>query len=145
MPPIDFVGMDMSADYTASARSVYGDRGRFMVGAVSPDSSCEELGKFDLIMASGLLHHMDDNDAPSLFRAAKSALKPDDRVVTLDNVFVPEQSLAARAIIKMDRGLHVRDPAGYAKIPADHFKNVQITILHNLRRIPYTHIIKECR
>jgi SAM-dependent methyltransferase len=144
MPPIDYIGMDMSADYIASARAAYGDKGRFLVGAVSPDSSLEELGKFDLIMAMGLLHHVDDVTASSLFGAAKSALKPGGRVVTLDNVFVPEQSLAARTIIKMDRGLHVRDREGYARIAASHFNNVGVTILHDLLRIPYTHIIMEC-
>jgi SAM-dependent methyltransferase len=145
MPPIDYIGMDMSEEYIASARAAYGDKGRFLVSAVSDDTSFEEIGKFDLIMALGLLHHVDDAVASSLFRAAKTALKPGGRVVTVDNVFVPEQSLAARMLIKMDRGRHVRDREGYSRIAAGHFEKVEVTILHDLLRIPYTHIIMECR
>ena len=145
MPPVDYTGMDMSPKYIGSARAAYGDKGRFLVGAVSPDTSFEELGKFDLVMGLGLLHHIDDMLASSFFRAAKIALKPGGRVVTVDNVFVPEQNLIARTLIKMDRGQHVRDRAGYSRIAADHFDKVHVTVLHDLLQIPYTHIVMECR
>ena len=146
MPPIDYTGMDMSAEYIASApRRLRRQRAVFCGRAFRGKRLLKRLGKFDLIMALGLLHHIDDGVASSLFRAAKSALRPGGRIVTVDNVFVPEQSLAARTLIRMDRGEHVRDRDGYVKIAAAHFQDVGVTVTHNLLRIPYTHIVMECR
>jgi hypothetical protein len=57
---------------------------------------------------------------------------------------VPEQSGMARWIIKLDRGNHVRTRDEYIALASRQFRNVRVTILHDLLRIPYTHIIMEC-
>jgi SAM-dependent methyltransferase len=144
LPDIIYCGIDISPEYIDAARARHGSKGRFVTRAVTEKTSFEDLGKFDLIMAMGLVHHLNDAEASSLFRAAKSALNPGGRVVTLDNVFVPEQSAAARWIIKLDRGNHVRAKNEYLSIANQHFQNVNVTILHDLLRIAYTHIIMDC-
>lgn len=144
LPDTTYCGIDISPEYIAAARTRYGGKGRFVVAAVTDNSSFEDLGKFDLVMAMGLIHHLNDAEASSLFRAAKSALNPGGRLVTLDNVYVPEQSKVARWIIKLDRGNHVRTRDEYLAIADRHFQNVTATILHDLLRIPYTHIIMDC-
>jgi SAM-dependent methyltransferase len=141
---ITYFGIDISQEYIAAARTRHGNKGRFAVVAVTDKTSFEDLGKFDLIMAMGLIHHLNDMEASSLFRAAKAALNPCGRFVTLDNAFVPEQSAVARWIIRLDRGNHVRSKDKYLAIANQHFQNVGVTILHDLLRIPYTHIIMDC-
>jgi 2-polyprenyl-3-methyl-5-hydroxy-6-metoxy-1,4-benzoquinol methylase len=139
-----YCGIDVSSKYVSAARQ-HGDRDRFLVRGVTDKTSFKDLGKFDLVIAIALLHHLNDAEACSLFKAAKEVLNPGGRVVTFDNVFVPEQSMLARWIILLDRGKHVRTKEAYAALAREQFQHVGTTILHDLIRIPYTHIIMECR
>jgi cyclopropane fatty-acyl-phospholipid synthase-like methyltransferase len=141
---INYCGIDISPEYIAAARARHGSKGRFVVRSVTDKTSFEDLGKFDLVMAIAIIHHLNDAEASSLFRAAKAVLNPGGRLVTLDNVFITEQSAAARWIIKLDRGNYVRTKDEYFAIADRHFQNVSVTILHDLLRIPYTHIIMDC-
>jgi SAM-dependent methyltransferase len=144
LPEVAYCGIDISPEYIVAARGRYGSKGRFFVGGVTDETSFEGLGKFDLVMAIGLLHHINDSKASSFFHAAKTVLNPGGRVVTLDNVFVPEQNAVARWLIKLDRGNHVRTRDEYSAISKHHFENVNVTIVHDLLRVPYTHIIMDC-
>ncbi len=144
LPDVTYCGVDVSSKYISAARAQHGGKDRFIVRAVTAETSFEDLGKFDLVMANALLHHLNDAEASSLFQAAKVVLNPGGRVVTLDNVFMPEQSTLARWIIKLDRGKHVRTKDKYVALASQQFQNVRVTILHDLLRIPYTHIIMEC-
>ena len=139
-----YCGIDISSKYISAARQ-QNDRDRFIVRAVTDKTSLKDLGKFDLVIAIGFLHHLNDGELISLFAAAKEVLNPGGRVVTLDNVFVAEQSIMARWIISLDRGKHVRTKEAYAALARQQFQQVRTTILHDLIRIPYTHIVMECR
>ena len=143
-PNVNYCGVDISPQYIAAARARYGGKGHFAVRAITNVTSFDDLGKFDLIMALGLIHHLSDSQALSLVQAAKMALNPGGRFLTLDNVFVPDQSAVARWIIERDRGQHIRSRDGYVAIARRHFEDVNVTILHDLLRIPYTHIVMEC-
>jgi cyclopropane fatty-acyl-phospholipid synthase-like methyltransferase len=145
LPEVTYCGIDISSKYIAAAQAQHGRKARFLVRAVTDKTSFEDLGKFDLVMAIALIHHLTDAEVSSVFQAAKAVLNSGGRVVTFDNVFVPEQSRIARWIIKLDRGNHVRTKDEYVALANRHFQNVDVTILHDLLRIPYTHIIMECR
>jgi SAM-dependent methyltransferase len=129
--------------YISAARAQHGGKDRFIVKAVTDETSFGDLGKFDLVIAIALRHHLDDAKAFSLFQAAKAVLNSGGRVVTLDNVIVPEQSRIAPWIIKLDRGENVRTKDEYVALASRQFQNVRWTVLHDLPRIPYTHIIME--
>jgi len=144
LPDVIYCGVDVSSKYISAARAHQGDRDRFIVRAVTAQTSFDDLGKFDLVMANALVHHLDDAETSSLFQAAKAVLNSGGRVVTLDNVFIPEQSTIARWIIKLDRGKYVRTKAEYVALASQQFQNVHVTVLQDLLRIPYTHIIMEC-
>src|SRR5690349_2867461 len=62
---IDYHGFDDSADYIAAARAQYGDRGHFWQARVE-EQALAELGRFDRVIAIGVLHHLDDDAAASL-------------------------------------------------------------------------------
>ena len=145
MPEVDYWGLDISTSYIAAARRRYRRKGTFMVRAVDCNISFVDLGSFDLIYAVALVHHLDSEAARALFRAARAALRPGGRCVTLDNVYVSEQSAVARWIINRDRGRHVRDPEGYLALAKPYFGTVDVAIVHDMLRIPYTHIVMDCR
>lgn len=143
LPSVDYVGFDASESYIKTARKKYRDRGTFICELVSKQS-LEERASFDIALASGILHHLDDAEALQLFELAWTALKPGGRLISMDGCFVDDQSYFARWFISRDRGKFVRTPEEYVKIASQVFSKVEVNIRHDLLRIPYTLLILEC-
>jgi SAM-dependent methyltransferase len=139
---VNYTGVDVSDDYIVRARSNFGDRGEFFVG----DASSVDLpaGEFDLVLAVGVLHHLDDLQAEGLFGVAAAALKSGGRLITIDPTFVRAQKKAARFVIEHDRGRNVRYPQAYHALADRFFNTVRSTVRGDLIRIPYTHCLLEC-
>lgn len=143
LPAVDYHGFDVSADYIESARKRFGARGHFEVAMVSTELVSRYSG-FDLVLATGVLHHLTDAEALELFRVAHAALKPRGRLVTLDGCLVKGQSPVARLLLKRDRGKHVREQAAYLALAQQVFNTVKTSLTTDLLRIPYTHLVMEC-
>ncbi len=140
---IAYVGYDMSADYIASARKKFADRGTFHCRLLE-EAEVATLEPFDLVMGVGVLHHLDDTIARQFMTIAKAALKPGGRIYTIDPCLAPGQNPIARFIIARDRGQHVRDASGYRALPDGLGLDVTGEITHQAW-IPYTHWNMECR
>jgi SAM-dependent methyltransferase len=143
LPQVEYCGIDQSPEYIESARARFPLRGSFRVEAVGADLIGKYAG-FDLVLATGVLHHLTDEEALALFRIAKAALKPGGALVTLDGAWVQGQSRMARALLRMDRGRHVRSPAEYERLAAGVFAHVDVRVMHDLLRVPYTHVVMRC-
>jgi SAM-dependent methyltransferase len=144
LPPVDYVGIDLSRRYVQAARRRFGEQGRFVctdVRSLSPGA----YERFDAIIAIGVLHHLDDRDAVGMTRTAARLLAAGGRFVTIDPGFNDEQPRAARWLIRRDRGRDVRSPDGYRKLALDQFDSVRVSVHHDLARVPYTHVVLECR
>ncbi|MFT3882725.1 MAG: class I SAM-dependent methyltransferase [Gemmatales bacterium] len=142
---VQYVGVDLSPSYIKKAQAKFGSRGTFLccaVDAVNPD---EIGGKFDLAMANGVVHHLNDDEAKALFRLSATKLKPDGRFCSFDGCFTEKQHWFARWMLRNDRGRFVRKQPAYEALAATAFSSVNATIVHDLTNIPYTHIILECR
>ena len=145
LPRVDYVGFDINSSYIESARNRYGTRGQFNCARVSSGPIlADQEGTFDIVLATGVLHHLDDAEAGELFGIAARALRKGGRLVTFDGCFVDGQSRAARYLISNDRGRFVRRPEGYVGLASRVFDSVVPHIRSDLLRIPYTHIILEC-
>jgi len=107
---------------------------------VTPDA-VEGMGQFDVVIAIGVLHHLDDGEARTLFSGAAKVMKPGGRLVTLDGTFEACQSPVARLLLKMDRGNFVRKTEDYILLAREHFLEVEPVVVHDLLSIPYTHLI----
>ncbi len=143
LPPLHYVGYDISARYIEHARQRYGGRAEFHCGAVD-ESLPVAAGSFNLVIAHGVLHHLDDAAAGALVRLARRALVPGGRLVTFDGCFTDDQSAAARFFLSLDRGRHVREREAYERLARGAFEQVHSFVRHGLIRIPYTHVILEC-
>lgn len=142
LPESEYVGFDMSPEYVAQAQKKF-PQARFVCERVS-EYTLRERSYFDIVLALGIVHHLDDAEARRLFQIAHDALKPGGKLVTLDGVWSNGQSSGARALLARDRGEHIRDEEGYVRIASKVFDNIKVSIRHDLLRIPYTHIIMEC-
>lgn len=143
LPGVAYTGTDLSAAYIESARRRFGDRGRYFVGRVA-DLDPAELGQFDVVIAKSLLHHIDEDEALHLFEAASSVLAVGGRLVTLDAAYTAEMSRASRFVVSRDRGQSILTPEGYRALARRAFADVDLTVHHDLLRVPYTHVFMSC-
>jgi cyclopropane fatty-acyl-phospholipid synthase-like methyltransferase len=143
LPQVDYHGFDPSREYIEAAQRRFKGRGTFYVGSIGAPLE-KSFSDFDLVLASGVVHHLDDAQARELFRLASSALKTGGRLVTFDGVFVEGQSFFARWMLRNDRGRYVRDEASYVALARKWFPQVISRVRTDLLRIPYTHLILEC-
>jgi SAM-dependent methyltransferase len=144
LPAVDYLGFDINPRYVEAARKRFGNRGRFFCGDVGLTAIDQEAGSFDLVLATGVLHHLDDDRAVSLFNLARRALKPGARLITYDGCYVAGQPKLARFVVSRDRGQYVRESGEYARLAAQVFPQVKSFVRHDLLRIPYTHVILQC-
>lgn len=142
LPAVDYVGYDINPAYVERARKRFSGRGRFFCRAV--DETLPLENPFDVVIAHGVLHHLDDDAARALFRVARRALKPGGRLVTFDGCYAEGQSAFARLALALDRGRHVRSREAYEALARGAFDEVRSFVRHDLIRIPYTHLIMEC-
>jgi SAM-dependent methyltransferase len=141
---VEYIGVDISEKYIADAREAFGHRGKFRVGDATRIDA--DLLDFDLVLAFGVVHHLDDAGSKRLFAGARKALRPDGRLVTLDNALLPDDPRwIADRIVSWDRGEHVRSPDEYADLARSTFGVVTTTVHRDLLRMPYTHCVLECR
>lgn len=138
---VDYLGIDVSQAYITYAQKRFAGRGEFRVGDATTDGG--DTHSFDLVIALGVLHHLDDPQARSLFRCAANALKLGGRVVTVDATFAQGQNRMARVIIENDRGQHVRTPDEYPALATPYLASVRSLVRNDLLRIPYSHCIVE--
>jgi SAM-dependent methyltransferase len=136
-----YVGIDHNPDYVETARRLNGATNATFVVADVTDPVVVEYGPFDLVMISGVLHHLDDDAVGQLSKNIAPLLKPGGRFVALEAAFDPDQGLVARLIVAADRGRFVRDAAGYRHLLEGSFAAVKSKTVHGMLRIPYTHLI----
>ncbi len=140
---VDYAGFDASEAYIAQARKRFASRGTFRAEMVR-EATLDDTEPFDLILAFGLLHHLDDDEAGQLFAMASHALRPGGRLITVDPVYSIHQGSIARWIISKDRGQNIRTPEGYADLAHPHFPDIVVQERHDLLNIPYSHCILQC-
>lgn len=142
LPEVDYRGFDISDAYIAQANKQFGARGKFYCQQLT-HSDVENMPQADIVLALGLLHHLDDESAIAVLQLASQALKPGGRLLTLDPCVDAEQNIVSRFLVGIDRGQNVRTGAGYESIASAVFESPRIDVRHRAW-IPYTHCFMEC-
>ncbi len=142
-PDTMYYGFDLDPNYIASARRRYGTRGHFECADITtlPASA---IPPCDVVLAIGLLHHLDDDAARDLLSHLAQRLGPGGRMITVDGVWEPGQSRIARAILARDRGQNIRDVAGYLALVPPDMSASNLMVRRDLLHIPYSHAVMEC-
>lgn len=143
LPDVDYWGYDVSEAYIAQAKTRFGRRGQFSCKQLQLDDLAV-LPKFNVVLALGLLHHLDDSVALGVLQLAHEALQPGGRLFTIDPCLDPSQNSVARFLVRNDRGQNVRDRCGYEALASKVFSPPRAEVRHRVW-IPYTHCFMECQ
>lgn len=138
---VNYWGFDISRTYIARAQARFGDRGSFRCKVLSLED-LQALPSFDVVLAIGVLHHLDDEQALELLTTARRALKVGGRLLTVDPCFVPGQNPVARFIIEHDRGQNVRGEHAYEALMTRVFESPSVEV-RDQAWVPYTHCYME--
>ena len=135
LPAITYVGYEPNLAYIERANIRF-PNAEFHA-KLFEESDLPRHAPFDIAILSAVLHHMNDDEAMTLFRMLKRALKPGGRVVSQDPVFIPDQNPIARFLISIDRGRNVRTPDDYCRLARSAFVNCYGKLMHRSLP-PYT-------
>ncbi len=142
---VEYFGIDPNPDYIYAAKNRFRTLSRCTFLCTTIDEVVlDALPKFDIVLATSVLHHLSDEEVVRLAKLAKAALKENGRLVTLDPCYAEGQSPIARFLISRDRGQHVRDAEGYRALLSCVFDSITTDVRHDLGRFPYTHLVMEC-
>jgi len=142
LPQSEYVGFDANSHYVEKASKRF-PQAKFVCETVS-EYTLPQKSYFDIVLALGIVHHLNDRESVQLFRIAHEALRPGGKLVTLDGVWAGNQSRTERYLLAKDRGRFVRSEAKYVKLASEVFSQIKSNIRPRLLRIPYTHVILEC-
>ncbi|NQT12695.1 MAG: class I SAM-dependent methyltransferase [Planctomycetes bacterium] len=144
---VNYFGFDISEPYISTAQSTFPDRGEFVCGDAARfiDEKQELKGAVDIVLTFGVLHHLDDEAALELLRAAHQLLKSGGRYVSFEPTFLRHQQWLSRWVISMDRGQNVRHEHQWQRLVGSVFTNHETSIITGLYRIPFTSIIIEAK
>jgi SAM-dependent methyltransferase len=143
LPRVKYYGFDLSSKYINEAKRRYGDRGEFFCKELSETSAPAGI-KFDIVMATNVLHHLNDEEAIKLFKLAQNCLKSGGRLVTCDGCHSKDEGFISRTISNLDRGKYVRDQEGYLSLARQVFNRVEFDIRNDLSNIPVNGIFIIC-
>lgn len=143
----DYLGIDISERYIGTARKKYSGNRTFFLGTAQDFLSQDDsrLNNTDLVLLNGLLHHLPDDQATEVLEISKQLLKPGGRLVCLEATYLARQTRLSKWIVSTDRGRFIRSEQEWKRLVGQTFDRYDTTILTGLIRIPYTHIVIECR
>lgn len=140
LPEQHYHGVDSNAAYIEAARAAH-PQAAFVCAGIEHVVPPEQ--PFDLVLAVGVMHHLDDDTTRHMLALAHRCLKPGGRLVTLDGCYTPGQNRIARRLLDLDRGRFVRTEQAYRQLLASSFTEVAARLRTDLLRVPYTHFIAE--
>jgi SAM-dependent methyltransferase len=140
-PSANYLGIEPLQSCINKAHELFNESNRrFILGdhitlKEIPDSS------FDLIIAIGVLHHINDDIVSEFLEESRRILRKGGRLTTFDPVLHKDQSTISRWVVKQDRGKWVRSEAEYSKLLTRYFPGkVEQKIYTDLLKIPYDHV-----
>ena len=141
LPPLEYWGLDDNPHYIEYAKKKRRSDAKFVCADLRDTWPVQ--GSFDLVMATGLLHHLPDAEVVEVLKRTRSLLSGQGRLVTFDGCFEDSQPMIARWLLSHDRGKNVRFKEGFEVLARSVFNRVTLHVERDLLRLPYTHLVME--
>ena len=120
----EYYGFDGEGVYINYANQLFKDRPKVhFYHKILTEEGLKEFNNFDIVIATGVMHHLDDPIVISLLRLAKLALKPGGRLITYDPGKFENMSIFEKFFVKYDRGRSIRFEKDYAALVREVFNN----------------------
>jgi SAM-dependent methyltransferase len=133
-----YYGFDTDKGYIEHARAKNAPNAEFHLG-IFDEEAASRVKPADVILMTGLLHHLTDEEARALLSVSMETLRPGGRLLTLDGCYRSGQSLFKKKLLDWDRGEYVRAERGYRELFPSQMA-LEVHIDEDLSRIPYTFI-----
>ena len=144
LPDVEYLGIDINPEYIAFARRTYGSKATFLVGDTKSLRSEPRFKDADVVMAFGLLHHLNDEEAAHCLQFAYNSLKAKGRFICHEACWIPNQGALSKYIMSLDRGRSIRTEEQYRQLAGKIFNKLGAWVNTNPLRIPYVTIVLEC-
>ncbi len=141
---ISYVGIDHSLEYLQMARKKWADRGSFVRADLANTLESSVEGKFDLVIAAGVFHHLPSDVLVRLCSSVASLVQPQGKLVSFDPCFHREQPRLARLLVSTDRGEYVREDEELENLLSQVFSKITRDTTDDFLRIPYSHCFMVC-
>ena len=141
---LNYYGYDINESYINFAKNKYKDKKPKLFCKKFSKKELKKLPKFDVILLSGLIHHLNDQESKQLLILCKKILKKKGKLITIDPILIKNQNPIARLLVKLDRGLNVRNKNNYLKLFKKYFKSCSNKI-YIQKFIPYTMFVTCCK
>jgi SAM-dependent methyltransferase len=140
----EYYGFDGEKVYIDYANKLFAGQSNFhFYHKILTENEVKEFNNFDIVIATGVMHHLDDALVVSLLRLAKLALKPGGRLITYDPGKFTDMSVYEKFFVKYDRGRSIRSEQQYAdlvKVVFPHYKSHAVYLTYYKSR----NIVFEC-
>lgn len=125
----DYLGIDTSSEYIEVAKKRHPLHNfRCSDFGETHEELYRQHGGFDIVVAMGLLHHIDDQTAQRYISCCRKILKPGGVLVTFDGCIYEGQSNVRRKVVMSDRGEFIRTQNEYLKL----FNRQDFTVRGNI-------------
>jgi SAM-dependent methyltransferase len=143
LPEVDYAGVDANPDYLHRVPGGSRVHSTLLAGDVQSLEAFPDA-HFDIVLALGVLHHLDDRSAAAALAGFGRVLRPSGRFVAHDPVVTTGQGRLARWFVRHDRGRHVRSVPQVRRLAEAAFGHVRHEIVARPLRIPFTEIAIVC-
>lgn len=136
----EYTGIDSCEKRIRTCKARFENKEAFQVAKAEGIKSLSE-NKYDVVVAFGLLHHLEDNEAKSLAEGAHRCLKKSGQLITADGVFLEKQNIVKKMLLRLDRGKFIRNTHEYKEIIRKYFPNPECNLEDQLFFMPYDLIV----
>ena len=146
LPRVEYVGLDISDAYIQAARIKFKARGgaNFLSGSVEDWTLNPLTYGADIVLANGVLHHVDDDEAKKILEFAYRVLKDDGRFIFYEPCYLIWQSGISTYFMSRDRGQNIRTEQQWKDLASSIFPLVSTNIVTGVNRLAYVCIIGQC-
>ena len=140
----EYYGFDGEESYILSGQERYKNEPNVhLYHKLITEEVVKDFNDFDIVIATGVMHHLDDALVVSLLKLAKLALKKNGRLITYDPGKYDDITFIENFFVKNDRGRSIRFEKEYAALIGQVFSNYKAET-PSLTYFPVRNIVFEC-
>jgi SAM-dependent methyltransferase len=147
LPGVEYVGLDISDVYIQAAKAKFKTRGgaKFLSGSVEDWTRDPLTHEADVVLANGVLHHVDNDEAKKILEFAYRALKDNGRFIFYEPCYLIWQSGISAYFMSRDRGQNIRTEQEWKELASSIFPVVSTNIVTGVNRLGYVCMVGQCR